>query len=459
MSARSDASRVGIALGSDTVVAVVGGGPAARVVSAPVALAGADDPVQALESGLRELRVRLSAVTGRTDTMHVSIALMPPLSDTRVLTLPPLRLREAEAVIRRDVARYFVGGSAARTVGIARAAAGACKGDAAPATAVLAAAAPTATLEAVRAAATRVGWVVDAVAPAHGAWIGAAAGARVGAILAVAGDGAVVIGFEDGEVNRIRQLPSALLDEIVGAAGSPRGEALVFAGEDAHDAFAGALRRAGWTVRDGRGDARSALELAALHAQDSPIVFVPPSVVAERWRRSRTLGRRMAIAAVGLIILAAAIEVWGTRRELNAVRERRAAIRPQVAPLLASRDSIEQLRERADAIRSLEEDAPRWTRALFDLALLLPADAHVTTLRTRGDTLVIEASGARAGEALQALRRAGSLTDLRLEGVVDRDLEDGSTAVERFRLSARLRRPLPTGPIENTSRAVARRRP
>ncbi|MCI0432682.1 MAG: hypothetical protein L0271_03385, partial [Gemmatimonadetes bacterium] len=60
--------------------------------------------------------------------------------------------------------------------------------------------------------------------------------------------------------------------------------------------------------------------------------------------------------------------------------------------------------------------------------------------------LVIEASAARAGEAMQALRRAGSLSDLRLEGVVDRDLADGSTAVERFRLSALLRRALPAGP-------------
>jgi Tfp pilus assembly protein PilN len=96
---------------------------------------------------------------------------------------------------------------------------------------------------------------------------------------------------------------------------------------------------------------------------------------------------------------------------------------------------------RSQAIAQIERSAPRWTRALFDLALLLPSDSYLTSVRTRGDTLVIEGSGASAGEAMQAMRRAGSLDHFRLEGIVERDLEDGSTSVERFRLSARLKPP------------------
>ena len=148
------------------------------------------------------------------------------------------------------------------------------------------------------------------------------------------------------------------------------------------------------------------------------------------------------VAAVLLLIVAAALEFWGTNRELAAVRARRAEIRSEVMPLVDTRDAINRMNERTEAIRVLEREAPRWTRALFDLSLLLPSDSYITSLITRGDTLVIEATGTRAGEAMQALRRSGSLEDIRLEGLVERELEDGSTAVERYRLSARLTDPL-----------------
>jgi hypothetical protein len=79
----------------------------------------------------------------------------------------------------------------------------------------------------------------------------------------------------------------------------------------------------------------------------------------------------------------------------------------------------------------------RLTPALFDLSVLLPDETHVTSLHANGDTLLIEAEGSSAGEALEALRAARSLQNVRLEGVVERTLEAGSTAAERFRLHAR----------------------
>jgi Tfp pilus assembly protein PilN len=100
------------------------------------------------------------------------------------------------------------------------------------------------------------------------------------------------------------------------------------------------------------------------------------------------------------------------------------------------RDSLNQLNERVAKIQELENRSPQWTRALFDLALLLPEDTHLTSLRATADTLIIEASGDRAGEAMQALRRAGSLDDVRMLGAVQRELDDGETSVERFRLRA-----------------------
>jgi hypothetical protein len=55
-----------------------------------------------------------------------------------------------------------------------------------------------------------------------------------------------------------------------------------------------------------------------------------------------------------------------------------------------------------------------------------------------GDTVELEAAGSRAGEAIQALRAASLFRDVRLQGVVERELENGETVVERFRVSARL---------------------
>jgi Tfp pilus assembly protein PilN len=148
------------------------------------------------------------------------------------------------------------------------------------------------------------------------------------------------------------------------------------------------------------------------------------------------MATRIVLAAAIVLVFAALTELWGLRRELEQVRARRAAIRADVAPLLAVRDSIHRLSEQSVAVRQIEARSPQWTRALFDLALLLPEDTHLTSLRATADTLIIEAAGDRAGEAMQALRRAGSLNDVRMLGAVQRELEDGETSVERFRLRA-----------------------
>jgi hypothetical protein len=128
----------------------------------------------------------------------------------------------------------------------------------------------------------------------------------------------------------------------------------------------------------------------------------------------------------------AVLELWGAHRELQTVRARRAEIAVAVAPLLQARDSVDRLATRATAVQELAASTPSYTRALLDLALLLPRDAHLTRLYATGDTIEIEAVGTRAGAAIEALRAAPSLRDIRLRGIVDRQLEDGSTATERF---------------------------
>jgi Tfp pilus assembly protein PilN len=89
-------------------------------------------------------------------------------------------------------------------------------------------------------------------------------------------------------------------------------------------------------------------------------------------------------------------------------------------------------------MEELEASSPVWTRSLVELAAVLPQDTYLTALFASGDTLEIEAAGARAGEAIQALRESGLFAEVRLQGLVERELNEGETVVERFRLWALL---------------------
>jgi Tfp pilus assembly protein PilN len=197
------------------------------------------------------------------------------------------------------------------------------------------------------------------------------------------------------------------------------------------------LAAAGWQIESDESEGGAAAA-AAYFAGRSSLELIPQSLAVERQQRQRRRALQFAALAALFVIGAGAIELWGARRELATIRARRAEIRQDVTPLLAVRDSLNTLEQRLTQIGGLQAAAPHWTSALFDLAMLLPADAYLRSLRASGDTLVIEASGSRAGETIQALRSAPTLRDVQLRGQVERLLEDGSTAVERFTLQARL---------------------
>src|SRR5690606_23123651 len=186
------------------------------------------------------------------------------------------------------------------------------------------------------------------------------------------------------------------------------------------------------------GDAH---EIAARYAEGDGVRFISPAAAAERHADERRTALRLVMAAVLFLVMAAVVDAWGARRELAVLRARRAEIRAQVGPLLASRDSIDRVMQQMQELDARARSTPRWTPALFDIALMLPQESHLTGLFANGDTLVVEAQGAGAGAALQALRDAGSLQDARLVGAVERELDGGATSVERFRLSARLAAP------------------
>src|SRR5690606_33335167 len=90
------------------------------------------------------------------DGVHLRLAILPPLCDVRLLELPGLRDDEIERVLRRDASRHFLTGGRSVVVGGVRIDGGRqAKEGSAP---VLAAAVPSALLDALDAAATARGW-------------------------------------------------------------------------------------------------------------------------------------------------------------------------------------------------------------------------------------------------------------------------------------------------------------
>jgi hypothetical protein len=75
---------------------------------------------------------------------------------------------------------------------------------------------------------------------------------------------------------------------------------------------------------------------------------------------------------------------------------------------------------------------------LVELSALLPQNTYLTGFFASGDTVELEAAGTQAGETIQLLRESGLFEEIRLQGLVERELDEGETVEERFRLWARL---------------------
>lgn len=448
MAARSG-TRIGIALGDTEAVAVVLGKEGAPFATVKLSLGtegvgpGADIGAELLRA-FRELKAELEKITGgTTEGARAFVGLLPPLADARLITLPPMRKAEAEAVLSRDVARHFLGANRPRTVGIrlprrnGRRGRGG-RGIPAP---VFAAAAPLALLEAAHSALGGAGWQCDSFSAAHGTWLKAAAalkGTPVTSVLAVVGPTAHLLRVERGDPVVARQVSGSDPSGVVKALGSGPGRVLVLAGSTEFEEFRGPLGAAGFTpVRD-TGERSRVQEVTASFAGSAELELVPPSLASHRKEKGRRTAMALGAGAVALILATLGAQMWGVRRELEAVQAERASIRAEVAPLLLARDSLNGLVTQVQSMAELSSNSPVWTRSLVELAALLPMDTYLTGFFASGDTVEIEAAGAQAGEAIQALREAGLFQEIRLQGVVERDMEDGETVVERFRLWGRL---------------------
>jgi len=281
------------------------------------------------------------------------------------------------------------------------------------------------------------------VVPAHGSWAAGlpTGGAGRAAVVAVT-EGTTHLLISEGKGSLVlRRLPAGDWEEIAESCGSGPGVASVLAPPSVRAELTGSLSRRGWTVVTDSDRGPTAEEASARGASKSEIELEPPSLIRERSEAGKRLAGRFVGVAALVLVAAAGLHLWGARRALDAVRGERAAISESVGPLILAQDSLNRLNEQIETITGLTDQSPTWTLALVDLALNLPPQSYLTGLNASGDTIEIEAAGERAGEALEALRAAPNLWDVRLLERIDRTLENGETVIERYRVQARLVNP------------------
>jgi hypothetical protein len=305
---------------------------------------------------------------------EVTVALLPSLVEVKLVPLPPLRPEEAEPVVRRDMARHFLQGSAPSVVGVdvrrdesrptefgedaAGEEATERDGGGSPRAArgtVLAAAAPRQLAEAILRAVTGAGWRLRGIVPAHAAWVHAVRSggegkspgkAAPGVIVALLDGTAHLLRIKNDHLTAIRRLPSADLPEVVAAAGIGPGRAWIFADEPAGRGVSEALSTAGWRPAVETRLRRSAAGAAALYAPESGVELVPPTLAMARRDHTRRIAIGMGAVAAFFLVAAAAVQLWGASRELRLVRAERTEIRDAVAPVLVAADSLASIEER-----------------------------------------------------------------------------------------------------------------
>ncbi|HUE95600.1 MAG TPA: hypothetical protein VMN39_03025 [Longimicrobiaceae bacterium] len=441
-------ARVDLALAADGLVAVVPG------LGSTISLGAVLDPAEGeLQQGLLQAMPRLEVALleslgvkgdGGAGRFAVRVALLPPLCEVRLVELPMLDTDEMNAVLRRSASRHFMGAGRDLVIGSARLSqpgAGTSK--------VLAAAAPSTLLEAVRIAIESRGWELETIVPAHAAWLRTldealpetsrhGTGGSTGPVrVAIAADGETlnVLRRVGPSLEQVRRLPDRGDEGLLDAVGAVPGRAIVLAAEPRRAELGAVLRIAGWMVENG-GEVVTAREAAARGIEGAMVELLPPPIVAARNERSRRVAARMMVAAAVLVVAAGAVHLVSLAQSLRSVERQRAELRAEVAPVAAARDSLDAMYETLRQLRELEDGSRSLTAPLVELAVLLPPESHLVSLQVAGDTAVFQAAGGRAGEALAALRQATTLTDVQLEGTIQHQIEGGASAGERFVLSA-----------------------
>lgn len=321
--------------------------------------------------------------------------LMPPDVQVRRIELPRMSAGDARRVVERNVAKYFPDATGPMCIAVER-----VRGSH---TAWIAAAVPAAAL----ACAYQSGGAdaeVDAAIPAQASW---AVAAGEGAVLVHHADIAWRIEAASGQLTAVRRAPAALAHTL--------GPARVLARTDDE-----ALRAA----------ILNAHRVRSLH-------LVPEAVRRQRAQGAARISRFAAVTAAALLVMSAGVNLWGERRELDVLRERRASHADAVRQALALQETLLGAADRVNAIAQADAAAERWSAVVAQVAGALPPDAHLTAFRAEADSVSLAGQATNAAGVFAAMRMAPGIVAVRATAPV-RQEGTGDAVVERFLLGARV---------------------
>ena len=437
-------TQTGVAISTTTISAVDVRlrGASDRVWRAPLDAPpseGASWP--SLASALAHLSRELGVTNGR-----LAVSLMPPLAEVRQLELPPLRDEDLTKLLSRNPARYFVGARGAQIVG-ASSPGRRARGETTP---VIAAAASARMLAMIHLAAEQSGWSVDAIAPAETAWAAAAialwptlAKQNLSALVAH-DDRTDLLQVEKARLVGVRRFRAGAADAamIADAIGSSGRAGVVGAAQQRRE-LASALGALGVTTTSPTGEWSSAAErndVLAAHFAGSDVgpVLRSEDNVASNRARTRKATMITFAATAALLVAAAMIELWGVHHQLDLVRQQRAQLRPALASTLIGRTTVEATYRHLAALSDIERSTPQWAAVITTLSQSIPADAYLTAIRSRNDSLIVDGLAEHAARVFDALEKTPGFTDVKAAAAVRRELQDDGTALDHFTIAARV---------------------
>ena len=420
---------------------------AGRMAGTRIALASGPDE----RGAWPELVAAFRQVAAARGAGELNVALLPPLVEVAGLEMPPLDESELVQVLARNAGKYFVGARGSQTVGVLRD--GGRRGQPAG---VLAAAAGTRLIAVIDAAAAESGWSVGLVTPAESAWVAGAvaiwpAFARRSAhVLVHEVDRTVLLELHHGRLSGVRRFRAGaadadlIADAILAARGSDATAVGSIGVSGGRQELLRALGARGVGVNAATGPRADHADVPGMMAATFAAASAGPLLMNEHARanlRSRQRRITLAVAAVAVLLLgvAAAVRLWGVRRELKLIQGQRAEVQPLVAATLVGRSSVEDAYRHLAAIAAADRAAPHWAPVLAELSAIVPDDGYLIAFRTHGDSLIMEGMAARAVRVFDAVHGSKLLTGVRAPAPVRAEAPEGGDPLERFSIAGVLK--------------------
>jgi hypothetical protein len=359
----------------------------------------------AAESGERLLEIR--GVLARLALPHgssITLVLMPPLAQTRVVTLPALPDRVLAQVIQRDVSRYVPTGRVRQAVAIGDVRRGAGGGRD-----VVMSSAAGDLVEDLSGEVMQATLHLRAIRPAAGPLAASMSGQGERTVTITQGALTTWWHTKGRDLVDVRSVPTARVGSL--------------------------------TPPTDRWEPVAAMTVAATHATHGVDEFVPAAMAAEHRRLARRVTLALATAAVVLVGLAAALAAAATDRDMQSVARDRARLRETVGRVMATRDSVLALARQRTAMDALTASRTRVTPVLGLVTAAVPPTAHLTSLRIIGDTVWMEGIATRALDVFEALQRAPGFDQIRAEAPIRQVLRPNDSPLEHFTLASRWRHP------------------